>query len=79
MALPPFAALPIPHCPPQASVWGSGIAGAACAALALATGQYDFWQVCVCDGWGGEGVQGKKGAAALTWRCLELVAVTGGE
>lgn len=30
---------------PQGSVWGSGSAGAACAALALLTGNYALWQV----------------------------------
>jgi hypothetical protein len=31
--------------PMQNSVWGSGAAGAFCAVAALATGDYDLWQV----------------------------------
>ncbi len=29
----------------QASVWGSGVAGVACALLAMLTGNYSLWQV----------------------------------
>lgn len=34
-----------PVCVMQSSVWGSGIAGAACAVLALFTGDFNTWQV----------------------------------
>jgi hypothetical protein len=44
--------------PVQNSVWGSGAAGAFCAVAALATGDYNLWQVvglaaqlCLCTVW----------------------------
>jgi hypothetical protein len=42
-----FLLLPCLVLPPQSSVWGSGSAGIFCAFMALLTGDFALWQVCV--------------------------------
>lgn len=53
----------------QSSVWGSGSAGIFCAFMALLTGNYDLWQVCVWCGCSAQAVccMGEREEVGVYW------------